>query len=161
MSDIVVGIDPGVTGAIAILARHGTLINLWDMPTITDKGGKQHVNPVELAKILMTAGKAAVRLEQVNAMPGRPNKPGEARRSMGATGAFNFGRNYGTIIGVVQALGMQLELVTPQAWKKSAGLVGTAKDYARTKAIQLYPNAQLGLKKHIGRADAILIARYG
>lgn len=161
MSDIIVGIDPGVTGAIAVLAKHGTLIDVHDMPTISDKGGKQHVNPIELARILREAGGLVVRLEQVNAMPGRPNKPGEARRSMGATGAFNFGRNYGTIIGVVQALGMQLELVTPQSWKKAAGLVGTAKDYARTKAIALYPNAPLGLKKHIGRADAILIARYG
>jgi len=68
---------------------------------------------------------------------------------------------YGAIQGVVQTLGNPLHFVTPQKWKKAAGLIGADKDYARTKALQLYPDADLARKKDIGRADAILIARYG
>ena len=82
--------------------------------------------------------------------------PGQGVASM-----FNFGMGYGIIQGVVSALGIPYELVTPQSWKKRAGLIGKDKDNARTMAQQLYPDAPLGRKKDIGRADALLIARFG
>jgi crossover junction endodeoxyribonuclease RuvC len=54
-------------------------------------------------------------------------------------------------------------MVTPQKWKKAAGLIGTDKDAARTRAIQLWPNWRDLDKKGKGQAlaDAALIARYG
>jgi crossover junction endodeoxyribonuclease RuvC len=76
---------------------------------------------------------------------------------------FSFGCSFGVILGVLAALSIPLVLVRPQAWKKRAGLPGKRenKDAARTLAQQLYPLAELGRKKDIGRADAILIARFG
>ena len=76
---------------------------------------------------------------------------------------FNFGTSYGMVIGVAAALEMPLVLVRPAIWKKRAGVPGksTDKDMARTIAQRLYPTAPLGRKKDVGRADAILIARYG
>ena len=159
---IVAGIDPGITGAIAVIdTNEDGWLEVHDMPTSADKAGKNQVSGTCLAGILREIRPDKVVLEKVNAMPGRPGKPGEASRSMGATSAFNFGRGYGTILGVVQALGIPLEHAPPATWKKAAGIQGTAKDYARTRARDLYPDAPLDRKKDIGRADAILIARFG
>jgi crossover junction endodeoxyribonuclease RuvC len=74
---------------------------------------------------------------------------------------FAFGESFGVIRGVVSALGMPLELVTPATWKRRFGLIGAEKDAARTKATELYPGIILARKKDVGRADALLIARYG
>jgi crossover junction endodeoxyribonuclease RuvC len=144
-----IGIDPGMTGAIAVL--EGNILHAChDMPTVKARNGKNQVNIPELASILRQYRGETVFLEAVHAMPGQ-----------GVTSCFNFGMGFGAIQGIVQTLGIPMHLVTPQKWKKAAGLIGSDKDYARTKALQLYPDADLARKKDIGRADAILIARYG
>lgn len=148
----IIGIDPGLTGAIAILEANHDLLAVHDMPTTaTRKGGKQ-LNIPEVASILRGAHRqgALVKLEAVHAMP-----------KQGVSSTFTFGMGYGALQGVIQTLGISMTLVTPQAWKKAAGLIGAEKDYARTLALQKYPDASLARKKDIGRADAILIARYG
>lgn len=144
-----VGIDPGITGALAFM-QEGELMTVYDMPTTKTRSGKNQVSGNLLAETLRAERPDNAKLEQVAARPGQ-----------GVTSMFNFGMGYGTVIGVLASLGIPYELVTPQAWKKAAGLVGADKDYARTKALQLYPDAELSRKKDIGRADAILIARYG
>lgn len=154
---MIIGIDPGNTGAIAVLAEGGRLIAIHDMPLMAN-GKKQQVNPSELTNILREyltgryelAVGPTVHLERVSAMPGQ-----------GVSSMFNFGMGFGVIQGVVAALGIPVKLVTPQSWKKRAGLIGKDKDNARTLAQQLYPSAPLGRKKDIGRADAILIAKFG
>lgn len=162
-----IGIDPGITGAIAVLgenpkSRPMEWAAIYDMPVMTFSGKKQCVNAAELTRLLKkwttmndngltTLTKTTVAfLERVSAMPGQ-----------GVTGMFNFGMSYGMIQGVLAALEIPLILVPPSVWKKSAGLIGKEKDYARTLAQQLYPGLELGRKKDIGRADALLIARFG
>lgn len=149
---ITVGVDPGVSGAIAFLTDKGQ--EVFDMPVMAS-GKKQQINPYELHHLLvkMLAGRAAqsvVYLEQVSAMPGQ-----------GVSSTFGFGVSFGIIQGVVAGLGVPLVMVTPTTWKRRAGLLGKEKDQARTLAQRLYPTAELGRKKDIGRADAILIARFG
>jgi crossover junction endodeoxyribonuclease RuvC len=80
----------------------------------------------------------------------------------GVASSFNFGHNVGTIMGVLGALYIPHTLVTPQAWKKAAGLIGTDKDAARARALQLWPTWRDLDKKAKGQAlaDAALIARY-
>ena len=150
---IKIGIDPGVTGAIAALDADNRLIALHDMPTVTD-GKKRRVNAPELATIIGSIcteeWKYHAYVENVHAMPGQ-----------GVTSMFNFGRSAGIIDGVLGALHIPLTHVTPQKWKKAAGLIGKEKDQGRTRAIELYPSAPLSRKKDIGRADAILISRFG
>ena len=91
-------------------------------------------------------------VEQVGAMPGQ-----------GVSSMFNFGHACGTVMGVIGALGYPHTMVTPQKWKKAAGLIGTDKDAARSRAIQLWPEwKDLGKKgKGQALADAALIALYG
>lgn len=147
---ITIGIDPGNTGAIAVIDDTNSVVELHDMPLMAN-GKKQQVNPAALTEMLAPwRGYAVVRVERVSAMPGQ-----------GVSSMFNFGMGFGVIQGVVAALGIPIELVTPQSWKKKANLIGKDKDNARTLAQQLYPGASLARKKDIGRADAILIARFG
>lgn len=148
-----IGIDPGLTGAIAILSDKNEFIAVHDMPVMPLSNSKNQVNSAELAKIIKTYlsdEESSVILEKVNAMPGQ-----------GVSSMFSFGQSFGIILGVAGALSVPVTLVTPASWKKRAGLIGKEKDYARTLAQQLYPSASLSRKGDIGRADAILIARFG
>lgn len=145
---ITVGIDPGNTGAFAFF-NDGRLTLVVDMPLMAN-GKKQQVNSVEVANILERMRPDLAILEKVHAMP-----------KQGVTSCFNFGMGYGAIQGAIAALKIPIILVTPQAWKKQAGLLKKDKDNARTLAQQLFPDASLSRKKDIGRADAILIGKYG
>jgi crossover junction endodeoxyribonuclease RuvC len=79
----------------------------------------------------------------------------------GVASTFKFGMSVGIIHGVLLSSGVPLELVTPSMWKKGMKLTGTDKDAARALAIRLYPTVQgLHLKKHQGRADALLLGRF-
>jgi crossover junction endodeoxyribonuclease RuvC len=145
----IVGIDPGASGAIVLLLD-GEPIEWTEMP-IMKVGSATRVNPSALADILGTYEPTSVLIEQVGAMPGQ-----------GVTSMFNFGHSCGTVMGVLGAMGIPHTLVTPQAWKKAAGLIGTDKDAARARAIQLWPKwRDLDAKgKGQALADAALIARY-
>lgn len=153
---MIIGIDPGCSGALVAMHDDGTLFDTLLMPTIKI-GTKSRVNGAAVA-----AWVAKVRehrkvpchafLEQVGAMPGQ-----------GVSSMFTFGHAAGLVEGVVTGAGIPLTLVTPQAWKKKAGLIGQDKDAARSRAIQLYPGCRLLDLKGKGQAiaDAILIARHG
>jgi len=145
---MIIGIDPGNTGAIAFLGDDMRLIEVVDMPLMAN-GKKNQVNAAALARIFDREDCIHAYVEKVGAMPGQ-----------GVASMFNFGMGFGVIKGVLAARCIPYELITPQAWKKAAKLIGKDKDNARTLAQQLYPEAPLDRKKDIGRADAILIARY-
>jgi crossover junction endodeoxyribonuclease RuvC len=150
-----IGIDPGLTGAIAGLSDELKFVFVVDMPTWTLGVKHSQVNAVAVGQILESwrrkyDGSLTVYMEQVNAMPGQ-----------GVTSMFNFGMSYGMIQGCCGALQIPMVLVRPNAWKKKCSLTGKPKDASRTLAGQYYPEAELNLKKHTGRADAILIARFG
>ena len=155
MKKIILGFDPGQTGAVA--AFDGERIEaVIDMPTMTRLHGKgNQVNPYALTTALidLCAGREATAvLEAVSAMPGQ-----------GVTSTFHFGESVGVVLGVLGALQIPVRMVTPAKWKKAAGLLGRDKDAARTLAIQLHPEVadQLARKKDTGRADAVGIARFG
>jgi crossover junction endodeoxyribonuclease RuvC len=157
-----IGIDPGITGAIAVLNDGLQCLDCQDMPTMPLGVNHTQVNAAQLAKLIKHWGETnykpnvawqlqvAIYLEQVNAMPGQ-----------GVTSMFNFGMSYGVVIGICGTLAIPMVLVRPNAWKKVAGLIGKPKDAARTLAQQLYPEVDLEHKKDVGRADALLIARFG
>ena len=148
------GVDPGLTGALALLDSD-YVVKLWDMPVTEKINGKgKQVNAYLLNDIIQEAlslnrGTLIATVEQVGAMPGQ-----------GVTSMFGFGRSFGVVEGVLAANGIKTRLIRPAVWKKSCGLAGKEKDASRTKAISLYPevSAQLCLKKHNGRADAIFLA---
>ena len=150
---IIIGIGPGLTGGIAILdSKNKELIRVEDMPIIPE-GGKKKVSGHGLMKLIGGYTRHQVDmvyLEKVGARPGQ-----------GVVSMFNFGRSYGAVEAAVSLMGFPLTYVTPQRWKRSAGLMGTHKDASRGKVLDLYPDADVHRKKDNGRADAVLIARYG
>ena len=153
---LIYGIDPGISGAIAIF-KNNKFVEVLDMPTMIDgKKNKRQVNGAQFAHIIKEYsngydGEMRVIVEQVNAMPGQ-----------GVTSMFNFGQSFGVIKGVCSALNIPIYFVRPLKWKKYFDLVKTNKDASRTKAIQIYPHIsdKISRKKDSNKADAILIASY-
>ena len=151
----IIGIDPGLSGAIAIL-EDNKIKELFDMPVMPDgKKNKRQLNNALLVKLIKDNIKnlenTVMVVEQVNAMPGQ-----------GVTSMFNFGQTFGAIKGICAALGLPIFFVRPAKWKKYFELINSSKDASRTKAIEMYPSIseQLSKKKDVNKSDAILIARY-
>ncbi|EDO2581046.1 hypothetical protein CXC73_03880 [Salmonella enterica] len=147
----VLGIDPGCSGSLVLITEKGGYIDHLAMPTIK-VGTKARVNGAAVAAWIRQYGITHAYLEQVGAMPGQ-----------GTASMFTFGHAAGVAEGILQGLNIPYTLVTPQAWKKSAGLIGSDKDAARSRAIQLYPELRALDAKAKGQAiaDALLIARHG
>lgn len=147
----VLGIDPGKTGALALLEPGGGLTVL-DVPTLK-VGTKTVVDHYALARQIdaWAPHNPVVYLEQVGTRPGE-----------GAVGAFDFGHTFGLLKGICSAHFLPIELVLPQVWKKAMAVKGD-KDVSRQRASQLMPKHSHNwpLKKHDGRAEAGLIALYG
>ena len=151
----IIGIDPGLSGAIAILDGNKVL-NTFEMPVMSEgKKNKRQLNSAQLVNIIQenisTNEDIAVVVEQVNAMPGQ-----------GVTSMFNFGQTFGAIKGICAALKLPIFFVRPSKWKKHFDLINSSKDSSRTKVIEMYPliAQQLSKKKDVNKSDAILIARY-
>ena len=152
---IIIGIDPGISGAISIL-ENKKILEVYDTPTMIDgKKNKRQINSAQVTNIIkerLKDGKEViVVVEHVNAMPGQ-----------GVTSMFNFGQSFGVIKGICAALGLPIYFVRPSKWKKHFNLIKTNKDASRTKVIEAYPeiSSKLHRKKDSNRADAILIALY-
>ncbi|ATX96392.1 crossover junction endodeoxyribonuclease RuvC [Citrobacter freundii] len=147
----VLGIDPGCSGSLVLITEQGHYIDHLAMPTIK-VGTKSRVNGAAVAAWVRKYGITHAYLEHVGAMPGQ-----------GTASMFTFGHAAGVAEGILQGLNIPYTLVTPQAWKKSAGLIGSDKDAARSRAIQLYPELRALDAKAKGQAiaDALLIARHG
>ena len=151
----IIGIDPGLSGAIAVL-ENNKVLNIFDIPVMSEgKKNKRQLNSALLVNFLKDNIKdneeVAIVVEQVNAMPGQ-----------GVTSMFNFGQTFGAIKGICAALEFPIFFVRPSKWKKHFELINSSKDASRTKAIEMYPNLskELAKKKDVNKSDAILIARF-
>lgn len=150
-----IGIDPGISGAIARISQSGAY-EVKDLPTMANGKGKSKIkkmiNPSALRDILEiyhTSAAEVVYIERISSMPGQ-----------GVASMFSMGDTFGCIRGVCAAMGFRVEIITPQSWKKFYRL-GKDKEVVRAKAIQLFPSAPLSRKKDHNRAEALLIANYG
>jgi len=152
---IIIGIDPGVSGAICILTD-GKITEIYEMPTMIDgKKNKKQVNGAEVTNIinkeLINEKDINVVIEHVSAMPGQ-----------GVTSMFNFGQSFGVLKGICAALKLPVHFIRPVKWKKYFNLINTEKDASRTKVIEVFPyiSSKISKKKDVNKADAILIARF-
>ena len=153
----VVGIDPGLSGAIAVI-EDGDIVDCIDMPTLALKRGRKNrreLDHVELALAMLRLcdGAAAVFVERVQSMPGQ-----------GVSSSFAFGRATGIVIGLTAAQQVPLHEIAPVKWRRLVGLQsGSGKDAARALCKRNWPlSAPLWSRvKDEGRADAALIALAG
>lgn len=162
-----IGIDPGISGALALITPHGLQI-LADIPVMlrSAPGAKvrNQVNGAALNEILKDwtsesdKNEIMVVIEKVQAMPGKMG--GAMAPAATSSSTFSLGLSAGIIEGVVAARGLPHMLVHPATWKAYFKLA-KGKDAARARAQRLYPAADIARKKDHNRAEAILLARYG
>jgi crossover junction endodeoxyribonuclease RuvC len=154
---LIIGIDPGITGAISFF-KDGELKDVIDMPIMASGNknkkqvnGSQMFNEISSRVANYKTENINVVVEQVSAMPGQ-----------GVTSMFNFGQSFGVIKGVCAAIELPNYFVRPAKWKKYFDLINSQKDSSRVKAIEMFPkfSFMLSKKKDSNRADAILIANY-
>jgi crossover junction endodeoxyribonuclease RuvC len=146
---IIIGVDPGKSGAIAGLNYDGTLRGVDDMPVVgpiispvlLDEAVHNYIDPLSLRR-------GAAVIEDVHAMP-----------KQGVSSVFSFGRSLGVAEGVLAGNGLAVHYVSPVRWKRALGLTSD-KGVSRRRAIELWPErAQWFARvKDDGRAEAALIA---
>jgi crossover junction endodeoxyribonuclease RuvC len=150
---LVIGIDIGSQGAVALLTPAGDLLEVVDMPILRDgPKGRPNVSAALLADIVFKSHASAAFVEFVGARPGE-----------GAVGAFAFGRSRGVVEGVLGAAGIPGTLITPASWKRTIGLSFGSKDASRSEAIRRWPAhaALFARVKDDGRAESALVAIAG
>lgn len=156
MSVVVLGIDPGLHGGLAVLTRDGDPVDLKPMPVV---GGEVDGNA--LAVYLLGIGvkhtPAMVAMEKVGARPGQ-----------GVCSMFTFGVGYGMVRGILTTLGIPHELVTPKKWQAHV-VGGTDGPDPKAKALlyvtRRFPGLNLkattrSRKPHDGLVDAVCLAEY-
>lgn len=145
---LVLGIDPGLEGALALIDAGVSSLVVYRMPIFskTTTKTKKFIDVGEVFNILKNHKIDYAFMEQVAASP-----------QMGVVSAFSFGEGYGKVQGVLAALKTPLTLVPPQTWKKALAVPKDKKE-AVARANQLFPGA--GFKKD-GEAEASLIAFHG
>lgn len=157
---MIIGIDPGLNGAVAFCEDSGALVNVLDLPIVAI-GTKDRLDVRHFRAMVEMFGApdAIVYLENVSAMP-----------KQGAGPSFNFGRMFGELHGVLIGMEFVVRLVTPQKWMFAMGLRSIPgavkkdrKNASRARACQLFSNHthHFARVKDDGRAEAALIAHYG
>lgn len=157
---LVIGIDPGLTGALALYNPATDALDVRDMPTLVlpkAGGGKRtELDLYALARILDEWAPQKVRafIEQVGPTP-----------QMGVTSSFSFGGSFWAARMACAAHFIPIEMVSPQSWKRSLQVKGGAgkTDAVRARASALLPahNKFWTRAKDDGRAEAALIALFG
>lgn len=150
----VLGIDPGVKGAVAVLSYTGELLEVFDMPVTEEANGRRATNAPLLAALIAKSHCSRIFCEFVAA------RPTDAK-----VAAFAFGRARGVIEGVAGAFDLPLVFLVPPIWKRFANVPpGKAhKDVARTRAISRWPAhaERFALKADVDRAEAAFIGAAG
>lgn len=137
---MVIGLDPGVSGGIAVLRDDGQVVEVYRMPA-TERDLLDRLSPWPRA--YRTYGI----LERVSASP-----------QMGVVSAFTFGRHYGALLMALTAAGIRFDQVTPQTWQKALGCLSKGdKNITKRRAQQLFPDQKI---TH-AIADALLLAEFG
>lgn len=151
---IYIGIDPGLTGAVAVLRPHSSEVH--DLPTVAAGRGtvKRELDPQGVLRLLQAASgpdPARAVIERTSAMPGQ-----------GVASMFSMGVTRGILLASLAAAGIPYEEVAPATWKRAFNLVGADKDQSRRLALQIFPARATSLArvKDHNRAEALLLAEW-
>jgi Holliday junction resolvasome RuvABC endonuclease subunit len=152
----ILGIDPGIAGAAAVIEIVDSvdgiapkLVDVIDIPVL-GIAAKTRIDAIGLRNWIETHHPNFAGVERAGSMP-----------RQGVASAFKYGRATGTIEAVVACCGIPMVLVEPSKWKRTFHL-NSDKEASRQFAIGLFPHAhaQLNLRRHHQRAEAMLIALF-
>lgn len=145
---IFIGVDPGLrSGAIGSIDHNGKYIYAYDIPADGDRIDVKELKEI-IYKLIVPGDSFLICIEHVGVRPGQ-----------GISSSGKFMRAFGAIEATAHLVGDRVEMVLPQAWKKAMGLKAD-KNQSLKMARELFPSAMLNLKKHHGKAEALLIAEY-
>lgn len=149
---LIVGIDPGLSGAYAAIdGNSGAIVALDDLPIIRD-GKLAWIDSGTFAEALEDipdwCNSRAV-VERQQAMP-----------TQGRSSTFTTGVAFGSLLATLQTALLPIEFVTAAQWKRALGLLKCDKQASIDKARLLFPAASLDRKRDHGRAEALLLAHY-
>ena len=135
----ILGIDPGKSGALALVDETGVV----ELPFKLDNTER---DIWECLKSWRPQIEFAY-LEKVHSMP-----------KQGVVSSFKFGQSYGFLRGVLIAVEIPWEAVTPQKWQGALSCRTKGdKNITKARAQELFPDVRV---TH-ALADALLIAEYG
>lgn len=141
---IIVGIDPGLTGGVAVL-KDGSLKDIFKMPR-----GNLGINANALHRKLLDIQPDLIVLEHVG-----------VHFASSRLASFTFGTVFGMTLAVVELIPTKSRLVRPKDWQKGVGATifkGTPKERAKTAFKACFKQ---DAPAHDGIIDAALIAYYG
>lgn len=163
----VMGIDPGIKGAIAVLeviSFHPQdlkvkLISVRDFPLVKEiknKSKNTTRNRLDLKSLAFQ-----MELDSLDVKFAMIEDVGKRQTEADPLSAFAFGYATGAVSGMLASNGLQIEKVKPEVWKSFFGLTSDKK-LSIQWASRLVPESieHLTLAKHDGRAEAILLAYY-
>jgi len=142
INKLYIGVDIGADGAASVVDGAGKYIDGINFKKGTVRDIKDfltelYYNPDYECRAL---------IESVHSSP-----------QMGVSGAFSFGRSAGIIVGMLTAIGIPFDFVSPQKWQKTLGCMTHGdKNISKAKAQQLFPEVRI---TH-SNADSLLIAEY-
>src|SRR5947209_6362617 len=102
----ILAVEPGLSGGLAN-RYDGQPVEVIPMPAMEGD------LVAFLSGLVGDRGATVAFVEEVGGYIGKA-QPGSS--------AFKFGRNFGFLLGVMQTLGVRVELVRPQRWQKGIGL---------------------------------------
>jgi hypothetical protein len=147
-NDVIIAIDPGLTGAVAFYIAKRNYMAVYDMPVMGSE-----VDAHQLRTLIRSHGATSAIIERVGPMP-----------RDGVMQAWRFSATFAVAKTVVALMGMPTTLVPASVWKKAIHVRGgpEGKEQCRTLAIQMFPAnaADFARKKDAGRAEAALLAVY-
>ena len=153
---IIVGIDPGIKGAIALIGRKK--VKVISVPTLKITKTKKTLDENKIRDYLYKYKMKIkhVFIEKAQAMP-----------KQGGVSMFNYGTGWGILRGVCCGLFLPYTLVHPKTWKKvMCKDMPASKEVSIIIAKRLWPKINLRPTSHCttdsdGMADALCIAEYG
>lgn len=165
----ILGIDPGAAGAWAVISDRGAYVAAWDAPRSIDDTVDLCGDVLRRLRVECPSPQLVAYLERAFAMSGQ--RSGDYMMLFGAAQT------------ILSAHGVPRHLVSANRWKRDLDMPaivkppkGTppdeasviqqrnkraAKEHSRAFARRLFPDAELQLQKHDGRAEALLIAEWG
>jgi len=140
---IYIGVDPGVSGGIAVLNENGLALESVPMPA-TEQDLLDVFTAVESP---VWRRPAHAMIERVYSSP-----------QMGVASAFTFGKGYGALLMALTAARIPFDQVVPAKWQAVMGCLSRGdKNITKRRAQQLFPD----VKVTHATADALLLAEYG
>lgn len=145
MYNVFIGIDPGISGGIAILRDQGVNIGLVKFKGQTEEEISELFSTIRTEVV---GRRVILYMEKVHAMP-----------KQGVVSTFKFGMSYGFLRGLCVANNFTINDVTPQRWQTVLNCrTGGNKNVTKYKAQRLFPAIAHRITHAV--ADALMLAVY-